>query len=145
MPIEKTSTSLSLALIPFASLIDFLSLDTKKLFILAALMTLDIMTGMAKAYKLDKDITSRRLAEGFISKISILIIPLAIALMAKGVDFDMTFFIGFAISILVASETYSVVGNIYTSRTGIEVKEIDAVSALARSLGKILESMLRGK
>lgn len=145
MPIEKTSTSLSLALIPFASIVDFLSLDTKKLFILAALMTLDIITGMAKAYKLDRDITARRLAEGFVSKLSILIIPLAIALMAKGVEFDMTFFIGFAISVLMVSETYSVIGNIYTSRTGNAVKEIDAVSAIVRSLGRFLEAMLRGK
>ena len=57
----------------------------------------------------------------------------------------MVWFISFTISILIVAEAYSVVGNVYTIKTGEAVKEIDAVSAIVKRLRRILEDLLGEK
>ena len=143
---EKQSTALNLFLLPLASLVQFLEIDTKKLSILAILMCIDMLTGTFKAYRTKENITSRRWIAGFLSKLVVLLVPFTIALMAKGVDFDVKWFIGFSLSIMVIAEAYSILGNIYTFKTGEAVAEIDAVSAIIKVLRNFLENMIeRGR
>lgn len=142
---EKQSVVLNTMLLPLASLISTLGLDVNKLFILSFLMFLDLTTGATKAYLSKEPITSSRLSAGILSKIMLLIIPLTIALMAKGVDMDLVWLVSFTVSILIVAEAYSVVGNIYTIKTGETVKEIDAVSAIVKALRRVLENFLGDK
>ena len=143
---EKQSTALNTIMLPLAWVISYLGLDAKKLTILAILMCIDMLTGTLKAYIVKEDITSRRWIAGFLSKLVVLIIPSTIALMAKGVDFDIRWFVGFVISVLIVGETYSILGNAHTIKTGETVKEIDAVSAIIKTLRGIFEHMIaRGK
>lgn len=142
---EKQSFILNTALLPFASLIAALGLDVTKFFILSFLMVLDLVTGTTKAYVCKEDVTSRRLSAGFLSKIMVLFVPLTVALMAKGVEIDMTGLVRFTVSILIISEAYSVVGNVYTIKTGEVVKEIDAVSAIVKRIRSAIEIVLGGK
>lgn len=143
---EKQSTALNLFLLPLASLVQFLEIDTKKLSILVILMCIDMLTGTFKAYRTKENITSRRWIAGFLSKLVVLLVPFTIALMAKGVDFDVKWFIGFSLSIMVIAEAYSILGNIYTFKTGEAVAEIDAVSAIIKVLRNFLENMIeRGR
>lgn len=143
---EKQSTTLNLFLLPLASLVQFLEIDTKKLSILVVLMCIDMLTGTFKAYRTKENITSRRWIVGFLSKLVVLLVPFTIALMAKGVDFDVKWFIGFSLSIMVITEAYSILGNIYTFKTGEAVAEIDAVSAIIKVLRNFLENMIeRGR
>lgn len=143
---EKQSTALNLFLLPLASLVQFLEIDAKKLSILVVLMCIDMLTGTFKAYRTKENITSRRWIAGFLSKLVVLLVPFTIALMAKGVDFDVKWFIGFSISIMVIAEAYSILGNIYTFKTGEAVAEIDAVSAIIKVLRNFLENMIeRGR
>ena len=143
---EKQSTALNLFLLPLASLVQFLEIDTKKLSILVVLMCIDMLTGTLKAYRTKENITSRRWIAGFLSKLVVLLVPFTIALMAKGVDFDVNWFIGFSLSIMVIAEAYSILGNIYTFKTGEAVAEIDAVSAIIKVLRNFLENMIeRGR
>ena len=143
---EKQSTALNLFLLPFASLVQFLEIDTKKLSILVVLMCIDMLTGTLKAYRTKENITSRRWIAGFLSKLIVLLVPFTIALMAKGVDFDVKWFIGFSLSIMVIAEAYSILGNIYTFKTGEAVAEIDAVSAIIKVLRNFIENMIeRGR
>ena len=143
---EKQSTALNLFLLPLASLVQFLEIDGKKLSILVVLMCMDMLTGTLKAYRTKENITSRRWIAGFLSKLVVLLVPFTIALMAKGVDFDVKWFIGFSISIMVIAEAYSILGNIYTFKTGEAVEEIDAVSAIIKVLRNFLENMIeRGR
>lgn len=143
---EKQSTALNLFLLPLASLVQFLEIDAKKLSILVVLMCIDMLTGTFKAYRTKENITSRRWIAGFLSKLVVLLVPFTIALMAKGVDFDVKWFIGFSISIMVIAEAYSILGNIYTFKTGEAVEEIDAVSAIIKVLRNFLENMIeRGR
>lgn len=142
---EKQSLILNTALLPFASLIAALGLDVTKFFILSFLMVLDLVTGTTKAYVCKEDVTSRRLSAGFLSKIMVLLVPLTVALMAKGVEIDMTELVRFTVSVLIISEAYSVVGNVYTIKTGEVVKEIDAVSAIVKRIRSAIEIVLGGK
>ena len=143
---EKQSTALNLFLLPPASLVQFLEIDAKKLSILVVLMCIDMLTGTFKAYRTKENITSRRWIAGFLSKLVVLLVPFTIALMAKGVDFDVKWFIGFSLSIMVIAEAYSILGNIYTFKTGEAVAEIDAVSAIIKVLRNFLENMIeRGR
>ena len=143
---EKQSTALNLFLLPLASLVQFLEIDTKKLSILVVLMCIDMLTGTLKAYRTKENITSRRWIAGFLSKLVVLLVPFTIALMAKGVDFDVKWFIGFSLSIMVIAEAYSILGNIYTFKTGEAVAEIDAVSAIIKVLRNFIENMIeRGR
>ena len=142
---EKQSFVLNWLMLPIASAIAYLGLDAEKLTILALLMAIDMVTGTVKAYIIKADITSRRWIAGFLSKIVVLFVPFTIALMAKGVDFDIKWFVGLCISILVVAEAYSIVGNIHTIKTGEAVREIDAVSAIIQALRKIFENLLRDK
>ena len=143
---EKQSTALNLFLLPLASLVQFLEIDAKKLSILVILMCIDMLTGTFKAYRTKENITSRRWIAGFLSKLVVLLVPFTIALMAKGVDFDVKWFIGFSISIMVIAEAYSILGNIYTFKTGEAVAEIDAVSAIIKVLRNFIENMIeRGR
>jgi len=143
---EKQSTALNLFLLPLASLVQFLEIDGKKLSILVVLMCIDMLTGTFKAYRTKENITSRRWIAGFLSKLVVLLVPFTIALMAKGVDFDVKWFIGFSLSIMVIAEAYSILGNIYTFKTGEAVAEIDAVSAIIKVLRNFLENMIeRGR
>lgn len=145
MEMEKQSFILNIAFIPLASYIGYLGIDKEKLAILAILMSIDMVTGTIKAYVTKTDITSRRWVAGFLSKMVVLLVPFTIALMAKGVDFDIKWFVGLCISILVVAEAYSIVGNIHTIKTGEVVREIDAVSAIVQALRKIFENLLRTK
>lgn len=143
---EKQSTALNLFLLPLASLVQFLEIDAKKLSILVVLMCIDMLTGTFKAYRTKENITSRRWIVGFLSKLVVLLVPFTIALMAKGVDFDVKWFIGFSLSIMVIAEAYSILGNIYTFKTGEAVEEIDAVSAIIKVLRNFIENMIeRGR
>lgn len=143
---EKQSTALNLFLLPLASLVQFLEIDTKKLSILVVLMCIDMLTGTLKAYRTKENITSRRWIAGFLSKLVVLLVPFTIALMARGVDFDVKWFIGFSLSIMVIAEAYSILGNIYTFKTGEAVAEIDAVSAIIKVLRNFIENMIeRGR
>lgn len=143
---EKQSTILNTLLLPLASLVAYLGLDAQKLTILIILMCLDMLTGTFKAYRTKENITSRRWIAGFLSKLVVLLVPFTIALMAKGVDFDVKWFIGFSLSIMVIAEAYSILGNIYTFKTGEAVAEIDAVSAIIKVLRNFLENMIeRGR
>ena len=143
---EKQSTALNLFLLPLASLVQFLEIDAKKLSILVVLMCIDMLTGTFKAYRIKENITSRRWIAGFLSKLVVLLVPFTIALMAKGVNFDVKWFIGFSLSIMVIAEAYSILGNIYTFKTGEAVAEIDAVSAIIKVLRNFLENMIeRGR
>lgn len=143
---EKQSMELNLLLLPFASIVQFLEIDAQKLTILVMLMCIDMLTGTFKAYRIKENITSRRWIAGFLSKLVVLLVPFTIALMAKGVDFDIKWFIGFSLSIMVIAEAYSILGNIYTYKTGEAVAEIDAVSAIIKVLRNFLENMIeRGR
>ena len=142
MPQYEQSWILNLFYIPAIALFEYLQLDHEKLSILAVLMGIDILCGVVKARSQEKPITSQRLMIGFGSKLLILLIPFVIALLARGVEFDINWFVKLCITVFIIAEVYSILGNIYTVRSGKEVEQIDTISYLLKIVEKFLMKTL---
>lgn len=109
--------------------------------ILGTLMFIDFFVGIYSARRVGTDVTSRRMSRGIMSKVHVLFIPLVIALMAKGIGADLDGIVSYCISLLIITETYSIISNIYTARTGIQVPEWDAVSLILKKVKSLLEDI----
>jgi hypothetical protein len=105
---------------------------------LSVLLVIDVITGITKSYRIGRDITSNMLKYGFLSKIILLLIPIAFMVGAKGVDIDGTNIVIVSYNILIISELYSIVGNIYSIQTGEFFPEMDAVQMIGRKLKNIM-------
>ena len=96
--------------------------------ILITFILLDTCFGVLKAYRLSQNVRMKLLLWGLCLKISILLLPLIVALLAKGVRLDFVLFVDIVIRILILSEAYSVFGNIYAIKNKKELKKMDIIS-----------------
>lgn len=123
----------------------YIGINVELLGILFVVMVFDIVTGVAKSIRDDgkHSFTSHRLCIGIISKLMMLGVPILIALGLKSVNQDGKGFIDGIIGVLTLSEVYSSIGNIYSFKTGKNVKEIDALSWILGSFRAILENIMK--
>lgn len=121
-------------------IITYLNLNVELILVLTTLIFIDYITGIYRAYTLCENVTSHRMKYGILSKLVLILIPITLSLMAKGVGLDFHIIVNLGLSLLIISEGYSVIGNIYTSRTGENLPELDIIKILA---GKILEYIYR--
>lgn len=128
-----------------ASIFTWLGLDGEVFMVFAVMLAFDYVSGVGKAHRLGHSITSQKMKYGVISKFSLLLIPLAFALAAKGVKIDGedVFYVG--MNILIISELYSIIGNVYAIKTKEELPEYDAVASLGRKIRTILIRLDGGK
>lgn len=135
---EGIKLILNAATIGLATVLSYLGLDQEVFTIFGYLLLIDYVSGMMKAKAIGQDITSSRMKYGIASKMSLMLIPLVLALTAKAVhgDADNVLYVG--MNILVLSEAYSIIGNIYTIRTKETLPEWDAVAALGHKIRSIL-------
>lgn len=133
----------NLMYIPFISLLQYLKLDGEVIAIFSVLLILDIITGWFKVISLGMKPRSWRLANGIISKVVMIIIPLVMALGAKAIHVDITGLFYIVIDALVLSEVYSVLGNIYTINTKKNVEEFDVLSKILKLIRNTLNKMLK--
>ena len=111
--------------------------------ILITFILLDTFFGVLKAWRMDEVVKFKILLWGFCLKISILLLPLIIALMAKGMQMDMVMLVEVTIKILILSEFYSCIGNIYTIKNKKELAKIDIISMLLISFRKMTKNYLQ--
>ena len=104
-------------------------------------MLIDSVLGILKALSVGRVFSFRTLYWGVIAKASILLIPLIIALTAKGVGLDFTVVVHTVISIMVVSECISCVTNVISVRTKKEVDNSDYITLLLNSIKKIMTSL----
>lgn len=123
----------------------YLGLTPESVVILMALIIFDIITGLLKSYLLQggSSIKSSILERGLIAKALIICIPLNLALVGKGVGFDISSIAQGTIDVLILSELYSILGNYYAIRTGEERVEFDAVAYIVAQLKKLLKSFIQ--
>ena len=129
--------------IPFISLLQYLNLDGEVIAIFSVLLVLDIVTGWFKVLSLGMKPRSWRLANGIISKVVMIIIPLVMALGAKAIHVDITGLFYIVIDALILSEVYSILGNIYTINTKKHVEEFDVLSKILKLIRNTLNKMLK--
>lgn len=124
----------------------FLDLDVDTVKILAIMMAIDTVLGVLKALKLGNKISFKKLLFGLITKASVLIIPMILALTAKALSFDFTWFVNAVLNILVIAEAFSSITNILSIRQGKNLENGDFITKLLHSvrngLGKLLNSLL---
>ena len=105
--------------------------------ILAVLMCVDFVAGVSRARALGEPVTSHRMKVGAIVKCGVLTVPLVMALTAKGLGADFTWLVQWTVSVFILSESYSIISNIYTAKTGILLPEFDAVSAVLKKSAQL--------
>lgn len=113
--------------------IAYVGLPVQPFFVLAILLALDFITGVLKSYVLGLGIRSYKASIGMISKMVLILIPVVLALLMKGTGFEeYQAIVITSINVLILSEAYSTIANIYTITTREEIEEFDAVSAFIR-------------
>jgi hypothetical protein len=145
---EKLDIELTSVMAVIAWIFAFLEISLMQVIILFTLMCFDILTGIAKVYRLDKNTFSfSELKIGFYSKLFYLLVPIILALASKGTSFDNIgqWLSNFALSILILSEAYSVLGNIYSFKTKKTVKDIDGVSYLLLFIRRLIKKIIEDK
>ena len=120
-------------------ILTYAGIDQESFAIFGALIAVDFITGVSKARALGQSVTSNRARYGILSKASLLILPLVIALGAKGIGQDAGPLFAWMINLLIVSEVYSILGNIYAIRTRQELPEWDVISLMGQRIRDAFE------
>ena len=132
---EATSTAKMLFLIVMnavAGVLAYVDLNVEVFSIFTALVVTDFVTGVAKAHTIGESITSNKAKYGIISKLSLIVLPVVMAAASKAIGQDAGTLFIWGMNLLIISEVYSVIGNIYTIRSGEELPEWDVISLLGK-------------
>lgn len=129
---------ISTTIIVISTILAYLSIPVEPFSLFAILLIIDYVTGLMKARAIGHSITSNKMKYGMVSKFSILIIPIVLAMCAKGIGADYYYILLVGMWILILSEGYSIIGNIYSIRTGDDFPEYDAVA----TIGKLIRNLL---
>lgn len=120
----------------------FLDMDVDVVKILAILMAIDTGLGIVKAIRLGNKVSFGRLLMGMITKLSILILPMILALVAKALEFDFTWFVNAVLNILVLSEAFSSVTNIIAIKEKRDIQNTDFVTKLLYAVRNGLSTLI---
>jgi phage-related holin len=140
----KVSYILTFMYAPLIPFVNYLQIDAEKLMILGFLLLCDFFVGIVKAVVIQEKITYTRAVAGILSKVIILLVPIILAVMSKGIHNDIVAYVDYVISALIIAETYSIMENVYVIRTKNSPKEIDLVSFVIRGIRAFLEKLLQG-
>ena len=118
----------------------YLEIDINFVKALIILMFCDTIFGIAKAKKLNIKITSKKLFSGILTKISILLFPFLLALVAKNVAprYDFTPLVDTVLDIMLVSEFLSILSSMIAIKTGREVKNFDLITRLLKAIRNYL-------
>ena len=143
-PTSATSTAIALKNLSYIPAF-LLGLSMENYTILAVFMLIDVITGLLKAYKVKggHSIKSFKLQLGIIKKICVIILPLLMVWTGRGVGVDFLKVAHGLLGVLIAAESYSIVGNVYAIYRKEESTEFDAVSFVLKKLQLFIEAFIR--
>lgn len=133
---KHSSTFFDFLYLPLTLMVSIV--DVNQLMILGWMVILDFLTGTAKSYVLKIDITRKRMIDGAITKTTLFIIPLVLALLAKGVGLDAKDYLFWIISILIVAEGYGIVGNIISIKDKKQIEEKDIINIILHNLRNMM-------
>lgn len=122
----------------FSGILAYLEISQEPFTIFALLLVIDYITGLWKAKILGHSITSNKMKYGLVSKLSLIIIPIVIAMGAKALGADSHYVLTSGMYILILSEVYSIIGNVYSARTKEEFPEYDALAMIGKQIRNLL-------
>lgn len=106
----------------------YLSIDLDIISMLSVLMFSDIVFGIMKAFRLNHKISIITLLWGFATKLSLLTIPMVVALMGKALGYDFRWCVDLAIKALIVNEGFSILANIISIKQNKDVENFDFIS-----------------
>jgi toxin secretion/phage lysis holin len=106
--------------------------------LLAALIVIDYITGIWKAWKFNVKITSKRSSRGILEKTILLIIPLLIGAVSKILGYSVTTLVQPVFAMICLSELYSIIGNLTCIYSGENKEEIDAVTYVLKKIKDLI-------
>lgn len=132
-----------------APLFAYFGIDQEIFVILCSLMFADSFLGGIKSHRLNSKLPDKfsrwewqKFWWGLAIKIMVASLPFLLAVLAITFDYDGKWFIDACIKIMIVSETYSILGNIYAVKNRKDVKKVDAISILLHSIRESLYTWL---
>lgn len=108
----------------------FLHIDTDVVNILMVLMLLDTIFGIWKSLVLGEVFKFSVLLFGIITKVLVLLIPMTLALVGKGLGYNFKPLVDIVMRVLVVAEGISIFSSFYMIRTKKRIENIDVVTKL---------------
>mgnify|MGYP003397136912 CR=1 FL=1 len=112
----------------------YLNIKGDLVFILSILMLCDMFFGIVKALRLSVKVKISIMMWGFVTKLSLLMIPMVVALMGKAIGKDFIWAVDFAIKMLVVNEGFSILANILSIKNKKDIENFDFVSLTINTL-----------
>lgn len=112
----------------------YIDLDIEIVKILCALMVIDTVLGVTKTIVLNNKFSFKTMALGFVSKLAVLLIPMALALMSKGLNYNFKWFVTIVIDLLIVSDGISIFSNVIAIKTKKEVENFDALTRILKAI-----------
>lgn len=113
----------------------FLQLDIDIVKVLSYLMITDTVLGTIKAIYVSKlKFTFKKLLWGFVSKCTILTIPMILALVSKGMGFEFKWVVVVVLKVLIVSEGISSITNILSIKEKKQIENTDYISKLLHAI-----------
>lgn len=129
--------------VAITSLFVYLNIPQESLWVLASLMVIDTITGVAKQYKVESiGITSKRMTTGIVTKFVTFLCLLSGWLVINHFDLDPKYYIQTVLSVLIMAEFYSIIQNVYAVRTGVILPEYDAISIALKRLTGVIQDFI---
>ena len=125
---------LNLIMVSLASFLTYIGIDQNALAMYTLLLFIDYITGIKKAHALKEHINSHKMKYGIMSKLYLLFIPIALSVASKATPLNISHLVSISLTLLVLSELYSIIANIYTARKGVELPEWEILSILSRNI-----------
>ena len=121
----------------------YLGIETGIVKVLFWMMVLDSIFGIIKALRLKQQFSFKVLGWGMVSKLTLLVIPMVLALMGKGLSFDFNYFVVAVINILIVNEGISCITNMMTIKSGKKIENTDYITKLLEAIRKGLATILQ--
>lgn len=115
------------------SIFIYLNMETEPVTVFCWLMITDTILGAIKVLRIDyTKFNFKELFLGFVIKPTLLVIPMTIALIGKGIGYDLRLLVSLSIKILIVSEGISIISNLISIKTKEETKDFDIITRLLK-------------
>ena len=121
----------------------YLEIEIEMVKVLFFLMVIDTVLGVIKTLVLGHLFSFKKMALGFVSKLAVLLIPMALALMSKGLNYDFKWFVTIVMDLLIVSDGISIFSNVIAIKTKQEVENFDAMTRVLKVIRNSLIKLFR--
>lgn len=122
----------------------FLNIDMNTVKILSILMAIDTTLGVIKSmYLKELRFTFKKLLWGLVSKSTVLLIPMLLALVSLGLGYNFKWVMELVLKILIVSEAISSITNILSIKEEKNIENTDYVSRLLYTIRDSLKNKMK--